>query len=160
MKARGHISGDQMKKNHGMIIIRIWCMMLLVSAVFPGYVLADSGNNTAPLSGLSLSARTDRGYYPPGDNIRVLGSVTADSAPVNASVLFTFQGREKMVYTDEGSFLVSVPISGSDPEDMYPLEILARSPGFLDKKMSIPIIVMDNPSSLSPEPQVPDEFRE
>jgi len=100
---------------------------------------------------LSVSVKTDKGYYAPGDVIRVHGMVrTSDNEPVNASLFFTFQGMDKKIFSGAGSYQTIIPISLAEPENMYKLQIMASAQGYRDRNLTIPIIIMEEPSSLAP----------
>ena len=109
---------------------------------------------------LNILAKTDRGYYSPGDIIRVKGTVTGEeNTPVPAGLVFQFQGMNKTANTtSDGSFSARVPISLIEPESMYRLIISAHAEGYTEKNLSIPIVIMGEPSSLAPAPVIPDEF--
>lgn len=109
---------------------------------------------------LNILAKTDRGYYSPGDIIRIKGTVTGEeNMPVVAGLVFQFQGMNKTANTtSEGSFSARVPISLIEPESMYRLIISAHAEGYEEKNLSIPIVIMGEPSSLAPAPVIPDEF--
>ena len=79
--------------------------------------------------------------------------------PVVAGLVFQFQGMNKTANTtSDGSFSARVPISLIEPESMYRLIISAHAEGYEEKNLSIPIVIMGEPSSLAPAPVIPDEF--
>lgn len=159
MKVNGHISGDSMNKNCIIVLsvllsagLGILCPVLALSAPDVGQE-GNAGN-------LIMSVQTDRAYYAPGDIIRIKGTIVeGNKQPVIADLLFQFQEMNKTGSSGaDGSFLVTVPISLVEPENMYKLVISAQKDGFSGGNISIPIIIMGEPSSLAPVPTIPDEF--
>ena len=138
-------------------IVQITLLTLLISLIVsPVQVCAADTNQGL----LSLSVQTDQGYYAPGDTIRIRGTITTeDTIPVNTSLQFMFQGMNRTEYSeDDGSFLVYIPSSRGEPEGLYKLEITAHATGFREKNLSIPVVIMGEPSSLAPARVIPDEF--
>ena len=143
----------QKDKSFKIIVAMLIGACILVPALQAVSVVADE-------SYMSIQAKTDRGYYSPGDIIRIKGTVTGeDKSPVQAKLVFQFQGMN--ITTDsepDGSFITRVPVSLIEPESMYRLIISAHAEGFEEKNLSIPIVIMGEPSSLAPAPLIPDEF--
>lgn len=133
-------------------------LLICVTCIIPlaaGDII--DGSNS---SNLTISAKTDRGYYAPGEIIRVRGIITGEmEKPVAADLLFQFQEMNKTATCGtDGIFRINVPISLALPENLYRLSISAHAEGHLEKNMSVPIIIMGEPSSLAPAPIIPDEF--
>lgn len=131
------------------IIIHITLIFAML-ATYP--VSAEENNHSV----LSVSIQTDRGYYAPGDIIRISGLVlNEDKKPVNASLLFTFQGMRKTIFSGpEGSFLTTIPNSLAEPENLYKLIVNTWAPGYQVDNLTIPIIIMSEPSSLASGPGI------
>ena len=135
-------------------IALVMCIAILIPAIPANPVIGTDGTF------LNILAKTDRGYYSPGDIIRIKGTVTGEeNMPVVAGLVFQFQGMNKTANTtSDGSFSARVPISLIEPESMYRLIISAHAEGYEEKNLSIPIVIMGEPSSLAPAPVIPDEF--
>jgi hypothetical protein len=143
--------------------VRILILIMVISGyltIFPIY--ADGGQpDQENIKLLSFSVKTDRGYYAPGEMIRIKGTVTSQEGnPVNASLLFSFQGMNKTASSGSGgSFLVTIPVSSVQPENLYKLNINAYLEGYREKTLSIPIVIMGEPSSLAPVRETTEEFQ-
>jgi len=156
MRPNGHGSGDMMHKR---LILYILAVFLIWWCLPAGPTLADSVTGTDERF-LTILAKTDRGYYAPGDIIRVKGTIIGDeNASVLAELILSFQGTNTTTATNpDGSFAARVPISLIEPESMYRLIISAHADGYAEKNVSLPIIIMGEPSSLAPAPVIPDEY--
>jgi len=78
---------------------------------------------------------------------------------VQAQVLFSFQGMNTTTNTTpDGTLTAQIPISLSEPENLYRLYVSANAEGYEEKNLSIPIVIMGEPSSLAPALNIPDEF--
>jgi len=143
----------QKDKSFKIIVAMLIGACILVPALQAVSVVADE-------SYMSIQAKTDRGYYSPGDIIRIKGTVTGeDKSSVQAKLLFQFQGMNITAYSDsDGSFITRVPVSLIKPESMYRLIISAHAEGFEEKNLSIPIVIMGEPSTLAPAPVIQGEF--
>jgi len=130
------------------------CVICIVPLAAGGLIGGQDSSN------LTISAKTDRGYYAPGEVIRVRGFITGEmEKPVVAELLFQFQEMNKTATCgSDGIFRINVPISLALPESLYRLSISAHADGYLEKNLSVPIIIMGEPSSLAPAPVIPDEF--
>ncbi|WP_324331019.1 hypothetical protein [Methanospirillum sp.] len=156
MRPNGHGSGDMMHKRLTLYILAVFLIWYCLPAAT---TLADSVTGTDERF-LTILAKTDRGYYAPGDIIRIQGTITGDeNASVHAEIILSFQGMNTTTATNpDGSFTARVPISLIEPESMYRLMISAHAEGYAEKNVSLPIIIMGEPSSLAPPPVVPDEY--
>ncbi|MDD3574535.1 MAG: hypothetical protein PHD71_05810 [Methanospirillum sp.] len=136
-----------------LFVAMFFCIGILTPALKAAHIDEDKNY-------LNILAKTDRGYYSPGDVIRVKGKVTdEDMFPVQARLVFQFQGMNTTADTkSDGLFIIRVPISFIEPENMYRLTVSAHAEGFEERNFSIPIIIMGEPSSLAPVPVIPDEF--
>ncbi|KAF5091630.1 hypothetical protein DSECCO2_00190 [anaerobic digester metagenome] len=158
MKVNGHISGDSMKKCCTIFVsVLLFAGLCILCPVLAANVVHTDQENAG---NLILSVKTDRAYYAPGDIIRIKGTIVdGNKQPVIADLLFQFQEMNKTGSSGtDGSFLVTVPISLVEPENMYRLVISSQKDGFPGRNISIPIIIMGEPSSLAPVPTIPDEF--
>lgn len=138
--------------------IPIFALLLIVSEVFSISPVFAEENVLKPT--IILSVKTDQGYYSPGDLIRVRGTITnSENEPINATLQFSFQEMNKTISSGlKGKFLTTVPSSPTMPENLYKMDIVARSLGYLDKYLTIPVVIMSEPSSLAPERVIPDDF--
>ncbi|ABD42731.1 hypothetical protein Mhun_3044 [Methanospirillum hungatei JF-1] len=140
------------------ILYEITAMMMVIAILIPS--IPANPVRGADDQFLNIQAKTDRSYYSPGDIIRIKGTVSGEeNIPVQSRLLFQFQGMNTTANTtSNGSFSARVPISLIEPESMYRLIISAHADGYEEKNLSIPIIIMGEPSSLAPAPVIPDEF--
>jgi len=139
-------------------LYEITAMVMVIAVLIPS--IPANPVQGADEKFLNIQAKTDRSYYSPGDIIRIKGMVSGEeNTPVQARMVFQFQGMNTTANTtSDGSFSARVPISLIEPESMYRLIISAHADGYEEKNLSIPIIIMGEPSSLAPAPVIPDEF--